>query len=104
MPVAPDSRFARLPMRAVTTPDGSQRTVVELRLQGQVTDATAASYRVRAGDSIDFLARRFYGDEHLWWRILDANPTVYPLDLKPGDVLDVPDPGSATTITRARRF
>ena len=104
MPVAPDSRYANLPLLAVTAADGSQRNVIELRLQSQVTDVQTAAYRARAGDTVDSLARKSYGDEHLWWKILDANPVVYPLDLKSGDVLELPRLGTATTITRARRF
>lgn len=104
MPVKPDSRFANLPVIAVTTPDGSQRNVIELRLQGQVLSAPTTAYRVRDGDSPDFIARKFLGDEHLWWRILDVNPEVYPLDIKAGDALELPKQGSATTISRARRF
>lgn len=56
------------------------------------------------GEEIDLLARRYYGDESLWWRILDANPLFYPLDLKAGDVINLPAPGPATKITRARSF
>jgi phage tail protein X len=104
MPVQPDSRYANLPLLAVTAPDGSQRNVVELRLQGQVTGVQTTAYRVLRGDVVDLVARRFYGDEDIWWRILDANPLVYPLDIKAGDVLQLPTPGAATAITRARRF
>lgn len=31
---------------------------------------------VRAGDRLDLLARHYYNDERLWWRILDANPDL----------------------------
>lgn len=27
-----------------------------------------------AGDRLDLLARHYYGDDRLWWRIVDANP------------------------------
>jgi nucleoid-associated protein YgaU len=104
MPVTPDSRYAKLPLLEVTAPDGSRRNVVGLRLESQTKDVQTSAYRVRSGDTVDFLARKFYGDEHLWWKILDANPAVYPLDIQAGDVLDLPTPGGATTVTRARRF
>jgi hypothetical protein len=29
---------------------------------------------VRSGDRLDLLARHYYNDPRLWWRILDANP------------------------------
>jgi hypothetical protein len=33
-------------------------------------------YRVQAGDRLDLLARNYYNDDRLWWRILDANPQL----------------------------
>lgn len=29
---------------------------------------------VQAGERLDLLARHYYNDDRLWWRILDANP------------------------------
>ncbi len=29
---------------------------------------------VKAGDRLDLLARHYYNDDRLWWRIADANP------------------------------
>jgi hypothetical protein len=31
-------------------------------------------HTVRAGDRLDALARHYYNDDRLWWRIVDANP------------------------------
>jgi phage tail protein X len=31
---------------------------------------------VRAGDRLDLLARHYYNDDRLGWRILDANPDI----------------------------
>ncbi len=33
-------------------------------------------YVVKAGDRLDLLARHFYNNQLLWWRILDANPDL----------------------------
>jgi nucleoid-associated protein YgaU len=84
----------------------SVRQVVALRLERPPISAEVARHQVKQGEEIDLLAQRFYGDEGLWWRILDANPLIYPLDIQPGDVLRVPTPGPgpATRVTRARRF
>ena len=39
-------------------------------------------HSVRAGDRLDSLARHYYNDDRLWWRIVDANPeTFYGGDL-----------------------
>jgi len=104
VPVKPDSQFAQLPLLRVRAPDGSERQVVSLRLTRPQPKAVVARHMVMQSESLDSLARRFYGSERLWWRILDANPVLYPLDIQPGDVLDVPAPGTPTRVTRARKF
>jgi nucleoid-associated protein YgaU len=104
MPVKPDSRFAKLSTLQTTAPDGSRRQVIALRLTVPPVEGRLTRHLVRQGESIDELARDYYGSENLWWRILDANELVFPLDIEPGDELDIPDRGSATRVTRARRF
>ncbi|MGW4229491.1 LysM peptidoglycan-binding domain-containing protein [Streptomyces sp. NPDC004980] len=103
MPPGTGSRFTGLPTLTVTAPDGSVRRVVALRLTRPST-GKAGEHRVLQGEGLDLLARRFYGTEALWWRIMDANPLVHPLDVLPGDVLNLPDPEPATRATRARDF
>ena len=49
------------------------------------------------GDSLDLLARQYYGQEALWWLIADANPTRFPEDWRPGDQLRVPPLIGAST-------
>ena len=104
MPVTPDSRFAGLPVLQVRAPDGSTRRVIALPLARPPVTEGAERHRVLQGEELDLLARRLYGDERLWWRILDSNPLVYPLDVQAGAVLRLPAPGPATRITRARSF
>jgi nucleoid-associated protein YgaU len=31
-------------------------------------------HQVQAGDRLDLLARHYYNNDRLWWRIVDANP------------------------------
>lgn len=31
---------------------------------------------VKEGDRLDLLARHYYNDTRLWWRIIDANPDL----------------------------
>ena len=103
MPVAPDSRFATLPIFPTIAPDGSTRLVIGFAFARPLPPAPDP-HVVRQAESIDQIARLHLGAEGLWWRVLDANPLVYPLDLAPGDVLDLPAPGPATRVTRARSF
>ena len=104
MPVKPDSRHANLPIKQTVGPDGTLRSTVALRL-GQAEPATSLTqHQLVQGETLDQLALRYFGDERLWWRILDANPLVYPFDIPVGQILTIPAPGPATRITRARRF
>lgn len=103
MPVPRGSRFAGLPVYEVDAPDGSRRHVIGLRLT-RVAEPGGATHRVRQGEAADLIARAALGDELLWWRVLDANPLRYPLDLAPGDVLALPARGEATRADRSRSF
>lgn len=48
-------------------------------------------HRVVAGDRLDQLAERYYGDPLKYWLICDANDALYPEDLLvPGRVLRIP--------------
>ena len=104
MPVRPDSRFATLPRHQVAGPDGHPREVIGLRLDPGPLPPVVGRHVVTQGEAVDLIARVRLGAEGLWWRLLDANDLRYPLDVEPGDVLDVPGALEATRVTRARRF
>ena len=99
----PTGRFERAPVTEVTAPDGTRRRVVALRLSAD-TPAGSDTHRVVAGEQIDAVARRALGAESLWWAVLDVNPTRYPLELAPGEMLRLPDPGTTTRADRTRTF
>lgn len=33
-------------------------------------------HTVKQGDRLDLLAKHYYNDDRLWWRIVDANPEI----------------------------
>jgi nucleoid-associated protein YgaU len=49
------------------------------------------TYIVVAGDTIDGLARRFYGDSTYQWVLITANDLIFPAQLVMGQKLLVPD-------------
>lgn len=58
-----------------------------------VPQSDDAQYTVMQGDRIDRLAKRFYGEELLWWVLADANNMeILPIDLHEGAVIRVPSP------------
>jgi nucleoid-associated protein YgaU len=55
------------------------------------------------GETLDQLARQYYGREDLWWRIADANDARFPLDWGPGDTLVIPPIHTAARSPRRSR-
>lgn len=51
-------------------------------------------------ETLDQLAKKYYGREELWWRIADANPAKFPLDWQAGDVVVIPPIRVATRTPR----
>jgi hypothetical protein len=48
----------------------------------EIGDTTAVlEHEVSAGDRLDLLARHYYNDDRMWWRIVDANPEFVFADL-----------------------
>lgn len=57
------------------------------------------NYTVRAGDTMESLAYKFYNDGDKWYAIADANPPLFwPLDLLPGTVIRVPSKSVAALL------
>lgn len=54
-------------------------------------------HRIQAGDRLDLLARHYYNDDRLWWRIVDANPEV----VYPGEIMLDEHQGESILIPRA---
>ena len=53
---------------------------------------------IKAGDRLDLLARYYYNDDKLWWRIVDANPEF----LYAGDMTLEKMEGSSISIPKAK--
>ncbi len=48
---------------------------------------------VKAGDRLDILASRLYGDPYKYPLLLQANPTLDPWHPRPGQQIEVPNAG-----------
>jgi nucleoid-associated protein YgaU len=97
MPSARTSRY-----HGLETLEAGGRLTVAQRLTGAPPEyPDAIHHTIVGGELLDELARRYYGREDLWWRIADANPEHFPLDLKPGERLVIPPLRVATRTPRS---
>jgi hypothetical protein len=96
MPLSIHSRYQGL--EAV---DADGRISLEQRPQPPVVDYPDSLVHVLiAGETLDQLAKTYYGREDLWWRIADANPGRFALDWAPGDSIVIPPIRVATRTVR----
>lgn len=76
--------------------DGSRFLGVRPREIGSSTGVV--EHVVKSGDRLDLLARHYYNDDRLWWRIADANPEF----IHAGLMLTEDQLGQIILIPRAR--
>ncbi|MER6347909.1 hypothetical protein ACWC10_03890 [Streptomyces sp. NPDC001595] len=100
----PTSRYHRIPTATHTLPDGRTVTHLRRRLLPQPERlAPVGEHVVVAGDRLDRIAARWYGDPEQSWRIADANRAVRPEDLTavPGRRLRITLPAEASAVPGA---
>lgn len=98
------SRYRGLTAYAATAPDGTARPTLPARPLPAAGLQTPYLHTLVAGESIEYLAHRYLGSSELWWRIADANPLAFPLDIRPGTVLAIPTGQQAGLVVRTRSF
>lgn len=69
-----------------------------VRPRAVVPAAGVVEHVVRAGERLDLLARHYYNDDRLWWRIVDANPRF----VFGGNVITKEMEGEVIVIPRAK--
>lgn len=57
---------------------------------GILDGVQCVEHRVIAGERLDVLAARYYGDDEMWWIIALANRISDPFSVVPGRILRVP--------------
>ena len=60
-------------------------------INGNYPSASAGSYQVATGDTLQTIAQGAYGDSSLWYRIADANGLASNADLRVGQTLSIPN-------------
>ena len=85
-----NSRYAKQPTAAVTTPDGRAVTALTLRTLPAVS---GNPHTVTGEDRLDLLASDTYSDPTKFWHVADANTALdaaRELIAQPGDTLNLP--------------
>ena len=92
----PTSRYFTLEDATLTR---ENRGVIVYKKRRFIPDAekmkTLHEMTVIAGDRLDNISDRIFGDPLQYWRICDANDVMHPLELthEPGKVIRIPLPG-----------
>lgn len=95
----PSSRYHAVPTTTHTLADGRTVNHLRRRFLPQSEELTAVGeHIVAAGDRLDRIAARRYGDPEQSWRIADANRAMRPdeLNTAPGRRLRITLPAEAT--------
>jgi nucleoid-associated protein YgaU len=105
MPVSNTSRYFGIPVYDAVGKDGVPRPTIGLRSPSPPAPATSLyRHMVTGTETIEYLASRYYGSSAAWWRIAEANGLVFPTDVVPGMILNIPAAGDVGRIVRTRRF
>ncbi|MDH3404186.1 MAG: LysM peptidoglycan-binding domain-containing protein [Acidobacteriota bacterium] len=79
--ITKDSRYASAQLFKGESGADPDFPGIRPRVIGKATGVV--EHTVKQGDRLDLLARNYYNDDRLWWRIVDANPEF----LHAGDVV-----------------
>lgn len=104
MPVTSLSRYARLSAYNAPAANGKVYSTLPLRPQPETTIAGSTQHIVKAPETLETLAWRYFGVSELWWRIADINPLIFPLDLPTGASVTIPRGTDFGVFLRERSF
>jgi len=105
MPISNSSRYSGLPTYDATDAAGETHATIAIRPSTPpAPGATTYRHVVTGLESIESLAASYIGSSASWWRIAEANPLRFPLDVTPGMVIEITSPGDVGRIVRTRRF
>lgn len=100
MAIFSGSRYQGVAYTGVKALDGSVRKFLHDRRIYSLRDVGNSSfeYVVQGEEQLDGLADSFYGDQNLGWLIADVNNILFPLDIRPGDRLVIPNKSLVTEL------
>ena len=96
MPLSIYSRYAQVNVEEI---DGEITLAQRALDPDPPVDGDSLLHVLVGGETLDSLAKVYYGNEELWWRIADANPTRFALEWLPGETLVIPPIVTATRVS-----
>jgi hypothetical protein len=83
------SRYEKVATNQITDPTG--RVIVYKKIRFIPPTQGVVGYMVRQGDRLDLIANLSFRDAQRFWRICDANDSMWPDDLlQIGKTLEIP--------------
>lgn len=82
------------------TPDPA-RTTTTSPAAAATRSGRPEKYTIEPGDTLSSISLRYYGSERMWIDIAQANPTIDPIRLRPGQEIRLPEPNAATIANRS---
>lgn len=105
MPVTVRSRYTGAAIQQAPDKQGVTRAAIPARFHQPPDPALARSRHALTGtETLETVAWRYAGSSDGWWRIADANPLRFPLDWRPGQVIEIVGTGDGGRIVRDRQF
>jgi len=90
MPIFTGSRYAGLDFTSVVD-SGVPKRFLHVRIPGSL--ASDFQHTLIAGEELDLLALRYFGQSRLWWKVAEVNDLFWPFDLASGTALNMPAGG-----------
>lgn len=103
MPVSSRSRYQGQTPHEAPGANNEKHATIGIRALPELTDPTR-KHVVTGAETLESIAWRYLGSSDGWWRIADTGPLIFPLDLRPGDVVAIPFSSNPGRIVRDRRF
>jgi hypothetical protein len=100
MAVGAFSRYRDLDVLPVAHATRGMTRSLPVRRAPEPPPIMARPHRFGGFETVDLLARRYFGREELFWRLLDANGHRLPDQFAVGEVLAVPPLETATSVAR----
>ncbi|MBZ4332975.1 hypothetical protein [Corallococcus sp. AS-1-12] len=103
MPVTSRSRYFNQPVNRVLDSSGEEHEAIAIRPAPPPAPSGESQHLMSGLESIEYLAWRYFGTSDSWWRIADANPLKFPLDLFPGSKVTIPSSADVGRMQRTRK-